>query len=73
MAGLERYPALSAAQIERTEADAIVVLGASRYLQAPEYGEDSVSRDALYVCDTLNRRAVRAVFTHAARAVCEVK
>ena len=32
-----------------------------------------VTKDALYVCDTLNRRAVRAVFTHAAEAACEIK
>lgn len=48
MAGLERTPALSEARIEQTDAEAIVVLGAGRYLKAPEYGEDSVSRNTLF-------------------------
>lgn len=48
MAGLEQYPALTEAQIKSTDAEAIVVLGARRYLNAPEYGKDSVSRDALF-------------------------
>lgn len=48
MAGLERYPALSEEQIKHTDTDAIVVLGAGRYLKAPEYGQDSVSRNVLF-------------------------
>ena len=48
LAGLERYPALSEAQIRTTDAESIVVLGSGRYLDAPEYAEDSVSRNALF-------------------------
>ncbi len=42
MSGLERYPALSVAAAERSGAEAIVVLGSGRYLDAPEYGGDSI-------------------------------
>jgi uncharacterized SAM-binding protein YcdF (DUF218 family) len=41
MASLETYPALSEADIKDKGADAIVVLGSQRYLNAPEYGKDS--------------------------------
>lgn len=47
MGGLERYPAITPAKASK--AQAIVVLGSSRYLKAPEYGgRDSVSRRALF-------------------------
>ena len=48
MAGLEHNPALSEEQIKHTDTEAIVTLGSGRYLKAPEYGTDSVSRNALF-------------------------
>lgn len=42
---LEIYPAIS--QPVKTDAEAIVVLGSSTYLQAPEYGTDSLKKWAL--------------------------
>lgn len=43
----ERIPALDKAQLQRTQAQAIVLLGGGRYSNAPEYGSDTVSRHAL--------------------------
>ncbi len=43
MSGLEIYPALSTMEAKTLNAQAIVVLGAGRYLDAPEYGGDTVS------------------------------
>jgi uncharacterized SAM-binding protein YcdF (DUF218 family) len=37
-----RYPALKIAELDRLDADAIVVIGAGRYRGAPEFGEDEV-------------------------------
>ncbi len=42
MSGLEVYPALSTREARRSGAQAIVVLGGGRYLDAPEYGGDSI-------------------------------
>jgi len=42
MAGLEPYPALTPEQLAQPEARAIVVLGAGRYTDAPEYGGDEI-------------------------------
>lgn len=42
-----RYPALSSEQLRTLDAGAIVVLGAGRYPDAPEYGADTVSSMAL--------------------------
>ncbi len=42
MSGLEIYPALSIQEAKRSGAQAIVVLGGGRYLDAPEYGGDSI-------------------------------
>lgn len=42
MGGLEPYPALSALELDRSEAQAILVLGAGRYTGAPEYGGDDI-------------------------------
>ena len=44
MSMLQPYPALNPATIAKTKAQAIVVLGAGRYSDAPEYGGDTVSR-----------------------------
>ncbi|MFC1602145.1 YdcF family protein [Pseudomonadota bacterium] len=43
MSGLEIYPALSIEEAKKSGAQAIVVLGAGRYIGAPEYSEDTVS------------------------------
>jgi len=43
MSGLEIYPALSIKEAKALNAQAIVVLGGGRYLDAPEYGSDTVS------------------------------
>lgn len=51
MGALEPYPALTAAQLDRPEAQAIVVLGAGRRKGAAEYGGD----------DTLNALALERV------------
>ncbi len=40
-AGLETYPALDSASLENLQADAIVLLGAGRYRDAPEYAGDT--------------------------------
>lgn len=42
ISGLEVYPALSIQEAKTSGAQAIVVLGGGRYLNAPEYGGDSV-------------------------------
>ncbi len=42
MSGLETYPALSTGEARASGAEAIVVLGGGRYLDAPEYGGDSI-------------------------------
>lgn len=42
LAGLESYPALTLADLEASSAQAIVVLGADRYSEAPEYGRDDI-------------------------------
>ncbi len=48
LASLETYPALSVGNLRRGKADAIVVLAAGRYSNAPEYdGYDAVSRYSL--------------------------
>lgn len=41
LSGLETYPALDEQSLNALEADAIVLLGARRYLEAPEYGGDT--------------------------------
>ena len=41
MAGLEKYPPLTEIELNTHDADAIVLLGAGRYLDAPEYSQDS--------------------------------
>jgi len=43
LAGLESVPALPPTELTRQKAQVIVVLGGGRYIQAPEYGEDTVS------------------------------
>lgn len=45
---LEQYPALTQTEIEKATADAIVVLGADRYYDAPEYAEDSAGQNTLF-------------------------
>jgi uncharacterized SAM-binding protein YcdF (DUF218 family) len=47
LAGLETYPALDEQTLEPIEADAIVLLGARRYLDAPEYGGDTAGPQML--------------------------
>ena len=42
MAGLERYPALTISTARASGAQAILVLGAGRHLDAPEYGGDTL-------------------------------
>lgn len=44
---LQTFPALSAVEIERAAAGAIVVLSAERYRDAPEYGVDTVGDHTL--------------------------
>jgi len=44
---LEQYPALTATDIAGADAEAIVVLSAGRYLNAPEYNEDTVGDNTL--------------------------
>jgi uncharacterized SAM-binding protein YcdF (DUF218 family) len=44
MTMLQPYPALDPASIAKSKAQAIVVLGAGRYSNAPEYGGDTVSQ-----------------------------
>jgi uncharacterized SAM-binding protein YcdF (DUF218 family) len=44
---LERYPALDPARVAELQADAIVVLGAGVYSDAPEYGGHTVSGNSL--------------------------
>ena len=44
---LETWPALTDKQIETENADAIVVLGAGRYSNAPEYNGDTISEPGL--------------------------
>ncbi len=44
---LEAYPALSAIALKESGAQAIVVLGGGRYTNAPEYGQDTVSKSSL--------------------------
>ena len=43
MSVLQNYPALEPEELGRAQAQAIVVLGAGRYSNAPEYGGDTVS------------------------------
>ena len=43
MSVLQPYPALNPKDLNRSQAQAIVVLGAGRYSDAPEYGGDTVS------------------------------
>ena len=43
MSVLQPYPALDPKDLAGLQAQAIVVLGAGRYRNAPEYGEDTVS------------------------------
>lgn len=47
IASLQQYPALAPAAIARADAQAIVILSAGRYLNAPEYGEDTVGDKTL--------------------------
>ena len=44
MSALQPFPALKPTDLARDKAQAIVVLGAGRYSNAPEYGGDTVSR-----------------------------
>lgn len=44
---LEVYPALNDVEIKNTKARAIVVLGGGRYVNAPEYGDDTVNARTL--------------------------
>jgi uncharacterized SAM-binding protein YcdF (DUF218 family) len=44
---LQSYPALDAAAIDNSPAQAIVVLGSERYRDAPEYGSDTVGKRTL--------------------------
>ena len=44
---LQTYPALSEAEIKQTPAQAIVILSAGRYKNAPEYGGDTVGNNTL--------------------------
>lgn len=44
---LQIYPALKEGQIKQSHAQAIVVLSAGRYRNAPEYGSDTVDDDSL--------------------------
>lgn len=44
---LQSYPALTPAQLQGTSAQAIVVLSAGRYKDAPEYGGDTVGNHTL--------------------------
>lgn len=44
---LQTYPALAPADLARGEAQAILVLGGGRYIDAPEYGGDTLSPLAL--------------------------
>jgi uncharacterized SAM-binding protein YcdF (DUF218 family) len=48
MAGLERYPALEKQGLAAQEAQAIVVLGGGRYLDAPEYEGDTLNQRGFY-------------------------
>ena len=43
----QTYPALTTSEIKQASAQAIVVLSASRYKNAPEYGEDTVGNNTL--------------------------
>lgn len=47
MAGLEKYPPLTEIELNAKQADAIVLLGCRRYLNAPEYGKDSAGPNML--------------------------
>jgi uncharacterized SAM-binding protein YcdF (DUF218 family) len=47
MSGLEKYPPLTEIEINTQQADAIVLLGSQRYLNAPEYGRDSAGPSML--------------------------
>jgi len=47
MAGLEKYPPLTEIELNAQPADAIVLLGARRYLNAPEYAKDSAGPQML--------------------------
>lgn len=47
MNSLQTYPALTSDDLARGQAQAIVVLGGGRYIDAPEYGGDTVSPFAL--------------------------
>jgi len=47
IASLQQYPALRPADIAAADAQAIVVLSAGRYLNAPEYGQDTVGDKTL--------------------------
>jgi len=44
MSSLQPYPALQPKDLDHAQAQAIVVLGAGRYRDAPEYGGDTVSQ-----------------------------
>jgi uncharacterized SAM-binding protein YcdF (DUF218 family) len=44
---LERYPSLTAGDLDRSDVGAIVVLSAGRYADAPEYHGDTVKSDTL--------------------------
>lgn len=52
-----KHPPIRVAEVARIEVDAIVVLGAGRYRDAPEFGEDDVAGGAL---DRLRYAAVLA-------------
>ncbi len=47
LSGLETYPALDEKTLNEFEAEAIVLLGASRYLAAPEYAGDTAGPEML--------------------------
>ena len=42
MTGLETYPPVTSARIAQEKPDAIVMLGGGRYMNAPEYGQDTL-------------------------------
>jgi len=46
----QNYPALAEEKIQSLNAKAIVVLGGGRYTDAPEYGQDTISKWALERC-----------------------
>ena len=46
----QNYPALTEENIQSLNVKAIVILGGGRYADAPEYGQDTVSKSALERC-----------------------